>query len=214
MHYRCSRALAFLIGIVACNLAQAEPIVGQTIAPLTIQTYGELVLDTEQDEVVYAPWSSECFSSAPQMHAVMYLPATFNADNINVPYTEMLDSKPIRTRRAHIRTTTILNVDTSGWGGPELVLGSIRYSKRKHPDATLVADADGQAIRAWGMQDTVAIMVLDQHGTVLFYAEGELSATQVAQVGSLLRDGVDAIISAESQGTPESTQQNEVAAAS
>ena len=214
MHYRCSRALLVLISALACSLSQAEPVIGQTIPPLSIETYGELVMDSERDEVVYAPWSTENFKTKPEMHAVMYLPAAFSANSSNVPYTEMLGTPEIRERSDYIRSTTILNIDTGGWGGPEMVLGPIRYTKRKRPYATLVADADGQAIAAWGLNDPRAIMVLDQHGTVLFYGEGELSAGQLQEVERLLREGADAIMSdqegqAELPATAEHTEATE-----
>ena len=195
MPYRYSKVLLLALGILANTGALAEkPLKGQEISDLTINKYGELVMDVALDDVVYKPWSTHSFKTVPQMHAVLYFAATFGASRINTSFSEALESLEDTEYGPFIRPTTLMNVSEAGWGGPEIVLGQMTYEKRRNPERVIIADSNGQSLEAWELAPgSSAVIVLDQHGTVLFFGEGELNDSQFNEAINLLTDGAAAI---------------------
>ncbi len=194
MHHNWNITFLSLL-LLASSWALAEkPLIGQKLSPITIERFGELVLDTKADDIIYKPWNSSTFEKTPKMHAILHSAATFGASRLNAPFLDYLQGPDLGDLKPFIQFTYILNVNETGWGGPEIVLGQWKFEKRRKPENIIVADSNGQTAKAWQLEDGLsAVIVLDQHGTVVFFHEGELSESGLAEAVQLLREGSDAI---------------------
>lgn len=163
--------------------AMAQPIqVGKPL-PLTIAERGKLVL--HDDDIVYRPWQSDSVDG--KVTFLMYLAGRKSADDINHHVTDVLDAAKFPPAR--LRSVTLVNAGDAAWMTGGFVASELEKEKRKHPQATLVLDKDGNGRKAWDLKhDSSAIMVLDKTGKVLFFKDGRLSDEETDHVMSLIRE--------------------------
>lgn len=156
---------------------------GAPLPALSIADKGELV--KKGDGFSYQPWSST--SMAGKVYVVQYLAARLTASKMNEPFTDALREANLPNEK-HV-STTLINADDAMWGTSGMVDGELKSSLKKYPHASLVNDAAGAGLKAWGLKkESSAIIVLDKSGKVIFFKEGALTADEIKSTLALIQN--------------------------
>jgi YtfJ family uncharacterized protein len=162
---------------------------GQTLPPVRVEELGELTLDNEK--IGFQVWDSHAL--AGKLHVVQYLAARLSAKSLNQPFTDQLQAAKLPLESYHV--TTIVNLDDAMFGTRGFVLSELESNKRRFFLSSIVADADGLGLRAWGLKEkSSAIIIVGADGRVKFFRDGALSATEIATALQLLRDGTGELV--------------------
>ena len=174
-------ALLFSPALSATNITIGEP-----LPALTINERGELLL--ANDEFSFRPWS---FSGAiGKVHVVQYMAARQGARDQTIPFTDRLESA-LPENSYHV--TTVLNMDDALWGTTGFVMSSVKSSKKKYPDSTIVLDENGVGLETYGLQPKGAtIVIMDGGGSVLYVKEGAMTAEEIDSTLELMRQHIPA----------------------
>ena len=87
------------------------------------------------------------------------------------------------------QTTTIINADDAIVGTGMFVKSSAEKGKVENPHSQVVLDDKSAVKNAWALNaKESAIIVLDKNGKVKFVKEGQLSASDIQTVLSLVRE--------------------------
>ena len=87
------------------------------------------------------------------------------------------------------QTTTSINADDAIVGTGMFVKGSAEKGKVENPHSQVVLDDKSAVKNAWALNaKESAIIVLDKNGKVKFVKEGQLSASDIQTVLSLVRE--------------------------
>ena len=90
---------------------------------------------------------------------------------------------------AKYQTTTIINADDAIVGTGMFVKSSAEKGKVENPHSQVVLDDKSAVKNAWALNaKESAIIVLDKNGKVKFVKEGQLSASDIQTVLSLVRE--------------------------
>ena len=155
---------------------------GQPLPPLQIDELGECVL--RGDDTAFVPWRSDSLSGKVQV--VEYMAARAGIDKIQQPLYAAINAAALPADR--LALVKLVNADDALFGTGALVAPEIGKNKRLRTDETLVVDAEGVGRQRWQLQPKgSAVAIVDATGTVLFFKEGALTADEVAQAVTLLR---------------------------
>lgn len=156
--------------------------VGGTLPPVKIPTKGELVL--QGDTVHYQPWSSEQIQSGTPA-LLFHLAARMSSETIIDPLRKRL--KAIDFAEGSFQSVSVINLGDAMWGTAGLAASEMTKNKKETPSATLVADDDNRARDAWELQaKTVAVVLLNAEGRIVYIKEGRLSDADVETIIQLL----------------------------
>lgn len=174
-----------ILSLYLSSTLAARPEVGSSLPPLEVADRGELVISGD-DAFDFVPWHSD---KRPQaVHVVQYFGATLSDRDIFEPFTDLLQEN---FEDGVVHVTTILNLDAAMWGTKGMVIKELKKNKKKHPGATMVADADAAGTKAWELgKNGTALMIIDAQGTVLFFNQGALDETQLAPTIELIRENL------------------------
>lgn len=149
---------------------------------LAIREPGELRL--VGDDIRYTSWSTTEIKQG-RSALIFYLPGRARSEAIIAPLRERLEARAFP--EGSFQSISIVDLDAALWGTSGFVLSSMAKNKRKYPRASLIADRDGEASRAWSLQpSTVAVILLDASGRIEYLHEGELSEGEVGKIMELL----------------------------
>jgi YtfJ family uncharacterized protein len=165
--------LALYLGAGHLTASASNPEVGTQLPDLSIKDRGELLL--QDDEVSYRPWSYP--QQTGKVHIVQYMAATKTAGDLHKPFRDRLDTDlPANS----FETTTILNMDEAIWGTGGFVVNQLKSNKQKYPKAVMVLDEEGLGVKRWALNDeSAALIIVDQQGTVRYVKQGQMSAAEV-----------------------------------
>jgi YtfJ family uncharacterized protein len=177
-----SLAVAALCLFVSIAAQAATIAVGTPLPALTVAEKGELV--KKGDDFSFQSWSS---ASLPgKVVVVQYLAARMAASKMNEPFTDALRAANFSDEK--YLSTTLINSDDAMWGTGGMVDGELKSSLKKYPHASLVNDAKGAGLKAWGLKkEGSAIAVVDKTGKVIFFKEGALTADEIKSTLTLIQ---------------------------
>lgn len=178
--------LGKLVAVASFALMASSPAfangaaVGAPLPDLTIDDRGEIIL--HGDDISYQPWR---YPQQPGMvNIVQYMAATQSAGDMNKPFRDRFDTD---LPEGKFTTTTILNMDEAMWGTGGIVMGQLKSNKREFPTAVIVVDEEGVGLKHWQLQeDSSAVMVVDSQGTVRYFKQGKMSATEIENTLQLI----------------------------
>jgi len=186
---RASALPALLLWLVAGIARAAGLAVGDTLPPLRVEDLGELQIEGES--IRYAPWQSDALTGKVQV--VQYMAARLSAKSVNEPFTDRLRDSGIPFDRYHM--TTIVNLDDALFGTRGMVMGELEKNKKRYFRSSIVADARGLGLKAWGLASgTSAIILLGTDGRVHFFREGSMTQDEIAGALEFVRDGGKAAV--------------------
>lgn len=149
--------------------------VGEQLPPLAISDLGEAAIIGE-DEVVFSSWDSQ--SMQGKMHVLTYQGARKDLDKIHKPFLDALQN--VALEEGSVVVVNMVNSDDAMWGASALVVGAIKKTKLKSPQANLIIDAKGKASEQWGFKKKKAYMVLlDNNGKVLIVQESAMTEKEI-----------------------------------
>lgn len=183
--------LGKLIAVASFALLASSPVfasgaaVGAPLPDLIIDDRGEITL--QGDDISYQPWR---YPQQPGMvNIVQYMAATQSAGDMNKPFRDRFDTD---LPEGKFTTTTILNMDEAMWGTGGIVMGQLKSNKREFPAAVIVVDEEGLGLKQWQLQeDSSAVMVVDSMGTVRYFKQGKMSATEIDSTLQLILAQID-----------------------
>ncbi len=160
---------------------------GAELADVTINKKGELRIDN--DRISYAPWGvSDAKAGIPKI--LFHLPARMSSQAIIDPMTERLEAEDFGEDR--VQAITVVNLDDAMWGTSGIVASELEKNKRKHPEATIVADDGSRALKAWGLERKATYFILlDADNRVIHSHEGELAQSDIDQFIALIKSQLD-----------------------
>lgn len=166
--------------------AFAHNITENTVLPaVTINDKGELLYDTTKDKFSYQNWNSGLLSG--KVRTVQHIAGRSKAKEMNAPFIEAV--KLAKFPHSSYQTTTIINTNDAVFGTGPFVRGSVEDSKKEFPWSQFIVDADGVALKGWGLEkESSAIVVLDKQGKVRFVKEGVLSGAEITTAINLIND--------------------------
>ncbi|WP_167854929.1 YtfJ family protein [Mangrovimicrobium sediminis] len=180
--------LGLVLALLLAGPAQGASIeVGAPLAPLAVEEDGECVLDG--DDTRFVPWDSGSLQGKVQV--LEYVAARAGVDDIHMTFFVAL--KDAALPRDKYQITRVVNSDDALWGTSGLVVGEIEKTKRAQPGVDLVVDAQGLGQQQWALEKkTAALIILDASGTVLFFDQGEITASEVDTALAAVRNAVAA----------------------
>jgi len=160
---------------------------GAELPDVTINKKGELRIDN--DRISYAPWGiSEAKAGIPKI--VFHIPARMSSQSIIDPMTDRLEAEDFAEDR--FQAITVVNLDDALWGTAGIVASELEKNKRKHPEATIVADDGSRALKAWGLQRKATYFILlDAEDRVIHSHEGQMEQTDIEQFIKLIKEQLD-----------------------
>lgn len=173
--------LCLITALLALPALAAGFRAGDRLPDLSIDDRGELV--SSGGDFDYQPWR---YPQQPgKVHVLQYMAATKSASELNDPFMARIKAD---FPAGSLLSTTILNLDDALWGTSGFVTGELKSNKKQFPLAVLVADEDGVGRQRWQLEsDSAAIVVTDREGTVLFFKQGAMSASEVEETVQLIR---------------------------
>ncbi len=176
---------AFALASAAGPTAAADVTLGEPLEPLAIADPGELLYDGE--DFSYQDWSLPT-AGIGKPHILQYMAATTSARDQTQAFTDALEAT-FTSGTYHV--TTVLNLDQALWGTSGFVKSSVRSSKKKYPQSTIVLDEDGLGQAAWSLAPKdAAVFIMDAGGTVLFFQEGMMDDTEIESTLELLKQHI------------------------
>lgn len=182
---------------LACAPSMAGVTVGQKLPDLTIAEKGVMVPATRLEngrmvlaakEIAYRPWKLS--EGTGRVRTIYHLAARLGIEDVNQPYIDAIIAAklPEFLPDSPYKTVSILNFADCAWGVAGIASGKFEKSQREHPHALYVADQQGAARSAWGLQPKqTAVIILDKDGTVLFFKEGKLSPEEIRTAVGILQ---------------------------
>lgn len=154
---------------------------GQRVAPVGISDKGEL--NYQQDEFSYRAWNSAQLIG--KVRVVQHIAGRSSAKEKNAALVEAI--KQAHLPQDRYQTTTIINIHDAIPGTGMFVRSSIESNKKQYPWSQFIVDSNGNAKRAWQLEDGgSAVVVLDNNGRVRFAKDGALTVEETQQVVALL----------------------------
>ncbi|UQY43702.1 YtfJ family protein [Mixta hanseatica] len=154
---------------------------GQRVAPVGISDKGEL--NYQQDEFSYRAWNSAQLIG--KVRVVQHIAGRSSAKEKNAALVEAI--KQAHLPQDRYQTTTIINTHDAIPGTGMFVRSSIESNKKQYPWSQFIIDSNGNAKRAWQLEDGgSAVVVLDNNGRVRFAKDGALTVEETQQVVALL----------------------------
>lgn len=185
----------FLLAMLA-TICQAQVVVGESVPALEINEPGELILE-DKENITYQPWSTDVLVA--KVHVVQYLAGRLRVKNMNKPFTDALEAEDFPAE--HLYTTTIINLDDTMFGTSGIVNSQLKSNKIKYWFTSIVADREGDGAKAWQLQPkSSAIIVLSPTSEVLFFKDGKLSDTEIAEVITLIEQQTEQFAMSVKQG--------------
>lgn len=149
---------------------------GYVLPELHIQAGGEI--QVSDDDIIKRPWSSSCFDNKGKVQVVQYIAANFGVRKQNKAFNDSLVKK--RFTSEQMSTTIIVNMVDTMEMAKGMVMKKLAKSKAEHQTIDFVIDDQGVGIQRWGMKNkSSAVIVLDEHGRVLFAKDGPLSDIEI-----------------------------------
>lgn len=175
-----------LLWLVSVSQVQAFE-KGAELPDVTINKKGELRIDN--DRISYAPWGiSEAKAGIPKI--VFHIPARMSSQSIIDPMTDRLEAEDFAEDR--FQAITVVNLDDALWGTAGIVASELEKNKRKHPEATIVADDGSRALKAWGLQRKATYFILlDAEDRVIHSHEGQMEQADIEQFIKLIKEQLD-----------------------
>ncbi|USD64984.1 YtfJ family protein [Vibrio sp. SCSIO 43136] len=170
-----------LLALMMCTLPSMTMAhnltVGETIPAASVAKHGELML--EGDKIAYQAWDSANLTG--KVRVVQAIAGRKSAKKLNAPLIDAIIAAELPNDK--YQTTTVINQDDAMWGTSSFVKSSAEDSKKEFNWSSIVLDKDGTAFKAWELaEESSAIFVVDQQGTVLFAKEGALTEAEISQV--------------------------------
>ena len=152
-----------------------------TLPPLTIKSYGEIVLDDsstdrlDDNTAKFVPWSSEQLTGTVTLLQV--LAASQKAADLNKRYLDQFSAR--FENNNNVDSATIIVSDNIPRMLGSFVKKEIKKNKLLHPRAIMVNDKQALSRSAWQLPETMAIIILlDHRGIIQHYHEGQLTPDQ------------------------------------
>lgn len=160
---------------------------GAELPDVTINKKGELRIDN--DSISYAPWGiGEAKVGIPKI--VFHIPARMSSQSIIDPMTERLEAEDFGEDR--FQAITVVNLDDALWGTSGIVASELEKNKRKHPEATIVADDGSRALKAWGLERKATYFILlDAEDRVIHWHEGQMKQADIETFIELIKAQLD-----------------------
>ena len=157
--------------------------IDQLLPAVKVSDYGEIVLNGK--DIVFQSWTSSTLPG--KVRVVHHLAGRTSAKEKN---QAMIDAiKASHFNPAKYQTTTIINADDAIVGTGMFVKSSAEKGKVENPHSQVVLDDKSAVKNAWALNaKESAIIVLDKNGKVKFVKEGQLSASDIQTVLSLVRE--------------------------
>jgi YtfJ family uncharacterized protein len=150
-----------------------------------VSNKGEMQLNG--DKISYASWSTAQLPG--KVRTVQHLAGRSSAKELNEALISAL--KAAEFPHETYQTTTIVNVNDAVFGTSSIVTMMAEGGKKEFPHSSVVIDAKGTVLKAWGLQkESSAIAVLDEAGKVLFFKEGKLSGDEINEVIQLIESSL------------------------
>ena len=161
--------LALLALLFSTALAAEDIVIGRVLPTLTIEDRGELVIDSEGN-VRYAPWSSADLEPGT-VRVIQYMAGRPSVERHARTFSEMLSSQPFGADAYQL--INIVNLDDVTFGAARFAANAMEKNKLAARDITLVADVNGVGLERWNLAPrTIAVIVLDREGSVIYFHEG------------------------------------------
>jgi len=155
----------------------------QLLANVTVSDKGEITLNG--NDVAYKSWSSTALPG--KVRVIQHIAGRSAAKEKNQAMIEAI--KAAHFNQAKYQTTTIINADDAIVGTGMFVKSSAEKGKVENPHSQVVLDDKSAVKNAWALNaKESAIIVLDKNGKVKFVKEGQLSASDIQTVLSLVRE--------------------------
>jgi uncharacterized protein len=181
--------LAVLLALLgmAAHARAFQP--GDTLPPLRVVELGEMHIDGEA--IRFDPWQSDSLRGKVQV--LQYMAARMSAKSLNQPFTDRLRDSGIPDEHFHV--TTIVNLDDALFGTRGIVMGELEKNKKRYFRSSIVADAHGLGLKAWGLAPkSSAIILLGADGRVSFFREGAMTPVEIEHALRLVREGAGAAV--------------------
>jgi uncharacterized protein len=181
--------LAVLLALLgmAAHARAFQP--GDTLPPLRVEELGEMHIDGEA--IRFDPWQSDALRGKVQV--LQYMAARMSAKSLNQPFTDRLRDSGIPDEHFHV--TTIVNLDDALFGTRGIVMGELEKNKKRYFRSSIVADAHGLGLKAWGLAPkSSAIILLGADGRVSFFREGAMTPVEIEHALRLVREGAGAAV--------------------
>ena len=157
--------------------------IDQLLPAVKVSDYGEIVLNGK--DIVFQSWTSSTLPG--KVRIVHHLAGRTSAKEKNQPMIDAI--KASHFNPAKYQTTTIINADDAIVGTGMFVKSSAEKGKVENPHSQVVLDDKSTVKNAWALNaKESAIIVLDKNGKVKFVKEGQLSASDIQTVLSLVRE--------------------------
>lgn len=154
---------------------------GAPLPVLSIDDRGELTMSG--DDFGFIPWTSE--TNPGKIHVIQYFGANLGDRDVFAPFTDMLQAE-LEPGTVHV--STVLNMDAALWGTTGFVLSELEKNKKKHPEATMVLDEEGDGVAAWDLgDDGTGLIVMDAKGVVKYFKRSSLNEEEQASTLALIR---------------------------
>lgn len=159
--------------------------VGKKLPAVDIPSYGEIVID--KDSTKYTFWNTKKLLG--KVRVIQAIAGRSSSKELNAPLMSAITAAELP--ESDYQTTTIINQDDAIWGTGSFVKSSAESSKEEFPWSSLVLDENGNAAKAWDLQEeSSAIIVQDKQGNVLFVKEGALTDSEVMNAIQLIKDNI------------------------
>lgn len=158
--------------------------VGESVPNAAVSSYGEIVLNSE-DDTAYQAWKTT--DMLGKVRVIQAIAGRSSSKEMNAPLMAAITAAKFDAD--DYQTTTIINQDDSIWGTGSFVKSSAEDSKQEFPWSSMVLDEEGKVAEAWDLaEESSAIIVQDEDGEVLFVKEGALNEAEIKQVINLIQE--------------------------
>ncbi len=181
-------ALLFFFSLLAVSV-QAGIKVGEILPSLSIEKYGELMLEGE-DTIYYQPWNTAQLENKVQI--IQYLAGRMGTRDMNKPFTDVLGVQDFSMDYHH--TTTIINLDDTLFGTAGIVNSQLKKNKIKYWYSSIVADKKGEGASVWELEPkNSAIIILSSDYRVIFFKEGQLTEEEISFVVAMIEQQIEQV---------------------
>ena len=163
--------------------------VGASLPIVTIDNKGELTLSG--DKVTYRPWTSESLTG--KVYLLQYMAGRMAASKLNEPLTDTIDALDLPAE--YFQSSNIINLNDALFGTSGFVNSELKKNKKAYPDASIIADKKGSGAKQWQLQaKSSAIFVISPMGKVLYFKDGPLTAEEIDQVITMVKQQIELLI--------------------
>lgn len=178
------------IAIVAGSAHAGTIDIGRPLPQVAIEKKGKMVpAYTVEDgkmvfkkgsEIKYESWNTA--DLVGKVQCVYHLAARLGTDKINEPLIDALIAAklPETLPDSPYKTTTILNTDDALFGTAWKGTQQLEESQKDVPYALYVNDAEGKALKSWGLKPKgSAVIILNKEGKVIYFKDGKMTAAEI-----------------------------------